>query len=92
MSSPAQPIILAAQDELQDPTGVRWPATELVQHMQDIAHGAVASIKRIPGQPFSDLAGSPVHQAMFEARVSTVAAKHSRGVMAAKMRSFPKFL
>ena len=62
------------------------------QHMQDIAHGAVASIKRIPGQPFSDLAGSPVHQAMFEARVSTVAAKHSRGVMAAKMRSFPKFL
>lgn len=65
---------------------------QAMQHMQDIAHGAVASIKRIPGQPFSDLAGSPVHQAMFEARVSTVAAKHSRGVMAAKMRSFPKFL
>lgn len=65
---------------------------QAMQHMQDIAHGAVASIKRIPGQPFSDLAGSPVHQAMFEARVSTVAAKHSRGVMAAKMRSFTTFL
>lgn len=62
------------------------------QHMQDIAQGAIASIKRVPNQVFSDLAGSPMHQAMFEARVSTIAAKHSRGVMAAKMRSFPKFL
>lgn len=35
MSSPAKPIILAAQDELQDPAGVRWPATELVQHLHE---------------------------------------------------------
>ena len=35
MPSPAQPIILAAQDELQDPAGVRWPATELVQHLHE---------------------------------------------------------
>ena len=35
MPSPAQPIILAAQDELQDPAGIRWPATELVQHLHD---------------------------------------------------------
>ena len=35
MPSPAQPIILAAQDELQDPAGIRWPATELVKHLHD---------------------------------------------------------
>ena len=35
MPSPAKPIILAAQDELQDPAGVRWPATELVQHLHE---------------------------------------------------------
>ncbi len=35
MTTPAQPIILAAQDELQDPAGVRWPATELVQHLHE---------------------------------------------------------
>lgn len=62
------------------------------QHMQDIAQGAIASLKRVPNQTFSDLAGSPMHQAMFEARVSTIAAKHSRGVLAAKMRSRPTFL
>lgn len=35
MSSPAQPIILAAQLELQDPSGIRWPATDLVKHLHD---------------------------------------------------------
>lgn len=62
------------------------------QHMQDIANGAIASIKRVPGQPFYDIAGSAMHQAMFETRVSAIAAKQSRGVMAAKMRSRPTFL
>ena len=62
------------------------------QHMQDIAQGAIASLKRIPNQTFSDLAGAPMHQAMFESRVSTIAAKYARGVMAAKMRSFTTFL
>ena len=63
-----------------------------LQHMQDIAQGAIASIKRIPGQPFSDPAGAPMHQGIFEMRISTIAAKHSRGVMAAKLRSRPTFL
>ena len=62
------------------------------QHMQDIAHGAIASIKRIYGQSFTDPKGAQEQQALFERRISTIAAKHSRGVMAAKMRSFPKFL
>ena len=35
MPLPAKTIILAAQDELQDPAGVRWPATELVQHLHE---------------------------------------------------------
>lgn len=62
------------------------------QHMQDIAHGAIASLKRIPGQVFTDPAGAQEQQALFERRIATIAAKHSRGLMAAKMRSFPKFL
>lgn len=61
-------------------------------HMQDIAHGAIASLKLIPGQVFTDPAGAQEQQALFERRITTIAAKHSRGVMAAKMRSFPKFL
>lgn len=36
MPSPAQPIILAAQDELQDPAGIRWPATELIKHLHEV--------------------------------------------------------
>ena len=35
MTTPAQSIILDAQLELQDPAGVRWPATELVKHLHE---------------------------------------------------------
>lgn len=35
MTTPAQSIILDAQLELQDLTGIRWPATELVQHLHE---------------------------------------------------------
>ena len=66
--------------------------TQATQYMQDIAQGAIASLKRIPNQTFSDLAGAPMHQAMFESRVSTIAAKYARGVMSAKMRSRPTYL
>lgn len=62
------------------------------QHMQDIAHGAIASIKRIPGQAFTDPNGAQEQQALFDRRIGTVVAKHSRGLMAAKMRSRPTFL
>ena len=61
-------------------------------HMQDIAHGAIASLKRIAGQVFTDPAGAQEQQALFERRIMTIAAKHSRGVMAAKMRSRATFL
>ncbi len=62
------------------------------QHMQDIAYGVAASIKRIPGQAFTDPAGAQEQQALFERRITTIAAKHSRGLMAAKMRSRATFL
>lgn len=61
-------------------------------HMQDIAHGAIASLKRFSGQPFTDPNGAQEQQALFERRISAVAAKHSRGVMAAKLRSRATFL
>ena len=35
MTTTAQSIIAQAQELLQDPTGVRWPATELVAHLND---------------------------------------------------------
>ena len=35
MTTPAQSIILDAQLELQDPSGIRWPATDLVQHLHE---------------------------------------------------------
>ncbi len=68
------------------------PVTLAYLDMQDIAHGAIASLKRFPGQPFSDPNGAQEQQALFERRITTIAAKHSRGVMAAKMRSRATFL
>lgn len=35
MTTTAQSIIQEAQELLQDPAGVRWPATELVEHLND---------------------------------------------------------
>jgi hypothetical protein len=62
------------------------------QFMYDIAPGIIASIKRVPGQPFSDMNESMVHQAQFEGRVRTITAKIGRGQSAAKMRSHVTFL
>ncbi len=73
-------------------TSTSMPDGLALQHMQDIAHGAIASIKRFSGQPFSDPNGAQEQQALFERRIATIAAKHSRGVMAAKLRSRPTFL
>lgn len=61
-------------------------------YMQDIAQGAIASIKLLPNQPFTDPAGAMPHQALFQTRISSMAAKLARGATAAKMRSYAKFL
>ena len=60
-------------------------------HLQDIVQGAIASIKRVPGQPFSDLNGSTLHQGLFEARIKTVAAKVARGFASARISSHGRF-
>jgi len=62
------------------------------QHLYDIVPGVIASIKKVPGQPFSDLNAAAVHQAQFESRIRTIAAKTGRGHAAAKMRSHVTYL
>lgn len=62
------------------------------QYMDDIAKGIIASIMRLPKQDYSDPAGAMLHQSMYEARRSTVAAKVSRGLSAAKMRNFTTYI
>lgn len=57
------------------------------QFMYDIVPGIIASLMRVPGQPFSNPRDSMVHQGQFEARIRTVAGKVGRGHSAAKMRS-----
>ena len=61
-------------------------------YMQDMAYGAIASIQRIPGQSFTDLNGSALMQAQYQARVSATAAKVARGLMGSKMRAHTTFL
>jgi hypothetical protein len=57
----------------------------LDEHAQDIAEGAIASIQRLPGQSFSNMGDSAVHEAIFRSRIKTIALKKSRGLMAAKL-------
>ena len=61
-------------------------------YLQDIAYGAVASIQRIPKQEFTDPNSAAAEQQQFSSRISTVAAKVSRGFMAQKMRSHASFM
>ena len=61
-------------------------------HLQDIAMGAVASLQQIPGQAFTDLKSAVIQQAQFNARITTVAAKMARGLVAAKMPSYTSYL
>jgi len=61
-------------------------------HLQDIAIGAVASLQQIPGQAFTDFKSAASRLAQFNARISTVAAKTSRGLGASKMRSHATYL
>lgn len=61
-------------------------------YMQDMAMGAIASLQRVPNQPFTDLNSSALMQAQYQARVSTTAAKVARGLMGGKMRAHTTFL
>lgn len=65
---------------------------ELTEYLQDIAHGAIASLQMVPGQTFANPEFASRSQTIFNQRIFTIAAKISRGHMAAKMRSFPDYI
>lgn len=60
--------------------------SSLDEFAEDIANGAIARIKRIANQDFTDLAGSQLHDSLFKNRINTVAAKTSRGIANAFIR------
>lgn len=64
----------------------------LLAHVQDIAHGAIASIQMVPGQTFTAPDFAAAQRDMYQRRVSTVAASVSRGRTPAKMRSRTTYL
>lgn len=57
MTTPAQSIILDAQLELQDPSGIRWPATELVKHLHE---GQLAIAQKRPDTTATAVTFTPV--------------------------------
>ena len=64
----------------------------LLPHVQDIAHGVIASIQMVPGQAFTAPDFAAAQRDMYQRRVSTVAASVSRGRAPAKMRSRATYL
>lgn len=62
------------------------------QYAQDMAHGIIAAIQRVPKQEFTDMAASAVSEQLYRARISTVAAKMARGQVGAKMPAYTTFL
>lgn len=62
------------------------------RYMQDIAHGALASLQRMPKADWSDVGHAKLNQDMFNARCSTVAMVISRGQANAKLRGFKTFV
>lgn len=64
----------------------------LLAHVQDIAHGAIASIQMVPGQTFTATDFAAAQRDLYQRRVSTVAASVSRGRAPAKMRSRATYL
>lgn len=63
----------------------------LMDHLQDIAVGTVASIQRLPEQTFTNLQDSAIHESFFRDRIKTIAMKVGRGRMAAKLYRESKF-
>ncbi len=63
----------------------------LSDYLQDIAEGVIASIQRIPGQPFSNPADAAFHEEVFRNRIKTIAIKVGRGRLKAKLRRTSDF-
>jgi hypothetical protein len=65
---------------------------DLEQYAQHIAHGVVASLKRIPGQPFTS-SDEANHESMFREQIKTESARLARGAVALGFdRTPPSFL
>lgn len=81
-------------DAILAPTLTATSLNDLVAntYMQDIALGAIASLQRVPNQPYTDLNSSAIMQAQYQSRVSATAAKVARGLMGSKMRAHTTFL
>ncbi len=60
------------------------------EYASDIAHGAVASIMRVPA--FANPNSGIQQQALFERRISTIASKVARGFIGSKMPSYTSFM
>lgn len=64
---------------------------EFKHYARHIAHGAIASIKRLPGQPFSS--PDDADEMRFRARIRTESARLARGlVVSGSSRQMPSFL
>ena len=64
---------------------------EFKHYARHIAHGAIASIKRLPGQPFSS--PDDADEARFRAHIRTESARLARGlVVSGSSRQMPSFL
>ena len=81
-------------DAILAPTLTATGLSDLVArtYMGDIALGAIASLQRVPEQPYTDLNSSAIMQAQYQSRVSATAAKVARGLMGGKMRANTTFL
>lgn len=62
---------------------------DLDEYAEDIAHGAVARIMRVPTLANADHA---IHEAMFRDRIKTIAAKVGRGMLAARVGGSAYFM
>jgi hypothetical protein len=62
------------------------------QYVQDIAHGVIASLKRMSNVQWSDPVGAGVEKSDFNSRITATAAKVGRGQVAAKMRNHVTYL
>lgn len=62
---------------------------DLDEYVEDIAHGTVARIMRVPALANSDHA---IHEALFRERIKTIGMKIGRGMLAARLGGEPSLL
>lgn len=68
------------------------PEFLFIQHAETIAHGALARIKKIPEQSYTDYAEAANHAAEFERQVSAKFVSNIRGQQRAPVRVTPQFM